>query len=80
MPTVKIHGHEVETEILSFNPGCQPYRKGHPDNWTPGETPYIEFVFSTDNELLNELLTENFYDEALGQLLANRSKYDEYDR
>ena len=70
MPTVKIHGYEVEVDILDFDKGEQPYRKGHPDNWAPGEPAYIEFEFVTDNELLNELLTENYYQEALNQLLA----------
>ena len=70
MPTVNIQGHKVEVTILSFDKGEQPYKVGHPDNWTPGEEAYIEFTFSTDNELLNELLTENCYNEAENQLLA----------
>jgi hypothetical protein len=70
MTTVNINNHEVEVTILSFDPGEQPQRYGHPDNWTPGEPAEIEFVFSTDNELLNELLTENHYNEAKDQLLA----------
>lgn len=72
MPTVTIQGYKVKVEILSFDPGEQPYRKDHPDNWTPGEAAYIEFVFATENELFNELLTENegYYNIAQDQLLA----------
>lgn len=71
MTTVNIQGYEVEVTVLSSSPGCQPYRKGHPDNWSPGEPAEIEFEFATDNELLNTLLTENCYKEAETQLLVH---------
>jgi len=69
MPTVNIQGQEIEVTILSFDKGEQPYSYGHPDNWTSGEAAYIEFEFATDNELFNELLTENYYKIAENQLL-----------
>lgn len=74
MPTVNIKDYEVEVTILSFDKGEQPYKVGHPDNWTPGSSGYIEFVFSTDNKLLNEILTDDYYTEAKDQLLAEMEK------
>ena len=77
MPTVNIRGHTVEVDIISFDKGEQPYKVGHPDNWTPGSSAYIEFKFATGDELFNELLTENCYEEAEDQLLAKMEETNE---
>ena len=68
---ISFRGHDLDVEINEYIPAVESYTDGLPENCYPSESSFVTWYIATGNELLDELLC-NDYEEEITKIILKQ--------
>lgn len=68
---INFRGYPLEIEIEEYTPSIEGYTDGLPENCYPSESSFVTWYIATGNELLDELLC-NDYEEEITKIILKQ--------